>query len=103
MGKALESEDERMRAANQADLESSGLEGAMRDRLLLTPKRIAEMRQALRDVASLDDPVGETIKEWTRPNGLRIRKVRVPLGVVGIIYESRHNVTVETIASSVKT
>src|SRR5260370_42663319 len=55
MAKALESEHESIRAANQADLESSGLEGAMRDRLLLTPKRIAEMSQALRDVASLDD------------------------------------------------
>src|SRR5260370_34638764 len=103
MAKALESEHESIRAANQADLESSGLEGAMRDRLLLTPKRIAEMSQALRDVASLDDPVGETIKEWIRPNGLRIRKVRVPLGVVGIIYESRPNVTVETVALTVKT
>ncbi|HTD23547.1 MAG TPA: glutamate-5-semialdehyde dehydrogenase [Terriglobales bacterium] len=103
MAKALESEHESIRGANQADLESSGLEGAMRDRLLLTPKRIVEMSQALRDVAGLADPVGETIKEWTRPNGLRIRKVRVPLGVVGIIYESRPNVTVETVALTVKT
>ncbi len=70
-------------AANQKDLDSSGLAGAMRDRLLLTPERIAGMVAGVREVASLPDPVGETITEWTRPNGLRIRKVRVPLGVVG--------------------
>jgi glutamate-5-semialdehyde dehydrogenase len=103
MARALESAEESIRAANQADLDTTGLEGAMRDRLLLTPKRIAEMSQALRAVASLADPVGETIKEWTRPNGLHIRKVRVPMGVVGIIYESRPNVTVETVALTIKT
>lgn len=81
--------------ANQADLEDSGLEGAMRDRLLLNPERIAAMVAGVREVASLPDPVGETLAEWTRPNGLRIRKVRVPLGVVGVIYESRPNVTVD--------
>ena len=67
----------------------------MRDRLLLTPERIAAMAAGVREVAGLPDPVGETIAEWTRPNGLRIRKVRVPLGVVGVIYESRPNVTVD--------
>jgi glutamate-5-semialdehyde dehydrogenase len=82
--------------ANQADLDSSGLAGAMRDRLLLDPARIASMVAGLREVASLLDPVGETLAEWTRPNGLRIRKVRVPLGVVGVVYESRPNVTVDT-------
>lgn len=103
MAKALESESESISIANRADLESSGLEGALRDRLLLTPKRIAEMSQALRDVVNLADPIGETLKDWTRPNGLRIRKVRVPLGVVGIIYESRPNVTVDTVALTIKT
>jgi glutamate-5-semialdehyde dehydrogenase len=82
-------------AANQADLEASGLIGAMRDRLLLTPERIATMVAGVREVASLPDPIGQTLAEWTRPNGLRIRKVRVPLGVVGIVYESRPNVTVD--------
>ena len=81
--------------ANRADLETSGLAGAMRDRLLLTPERIATMVAGVREVASLPDPIGETIAEWTRPNGLRIRKVRVPLGVVGVVYESRPNVTVD--------
>jgi glutamate-5-semialdehyde dehydrogenase len=90
-------------AANREDVETSGLEGAMRDRLLLTPERIAEMAQSVRDVAALDDPIGETLAEWIRPNGLHIRKVRVPLGVVGIIYESRPNVTVDTAVLALKT
>jgi glutamate-5-semialdehyde dehydrogenase len=90
-------------AANREDVETSGLEGAMRDRLLLTTARINEMAQGVREVAALGDPIGETLAEWTRPNGLRIRKVRVPLGVVGIIYESRPNVTVDTAALALKT
>ncbi len=90
-------------AANQRDLETSGIEGAMRDRLLLTPQRVSAMATAVRAIAALPDPVGEVISEWTRPNGLRIRKVRVPLGVVGIIYESRPNVTVDTVALTLKT
>jgi glutamate-5-semialdehyde dehydrogenase len=89
--------------ANQTDLDSSGLAGAMRDRLLLNPERIWAMVGGVREVASLSDPVGEILAEWTRPNGLRIRKVRVPLGVVGVIYESRPNVTVDTVALALKT
>jgi glutamate-5-semialdehyde dehydrogenase len=75
----------------------------MRDRLLLNPKRIAEMAAAVREVAALADPIGEVVEEWTRPNGLRIRKVRVPLGVVGIVYESRPNVTVDAAVLAFKT
>ena len=75
----------------------------MRDRLLLNQDRIATMASGVREVASLADPVGETLAEWTRPNGLRIRKVRVPLGVVGVIYESRPNVTVDTVSLALKT
>jgi glutamate-5-semialdehyde dehydrogenase len=89
--------------ANRADLETSGVEGAMRDRLLLNQDRITAMASGVREVASLADPVGETLAEWTRPNGLRIRKVRVPLGVVGVIYESRPNVTVDTVSLALKT
>jgi glutamate-5-semialdehyde dehydrogenase len=100
---AIEAEDDTILAANREDVESSGLEGAMRDRLLLTPARIEEMAQGVRDVAALADPIGETLAEWTRPNGLRIRKLRVPLGVVGIIYESRPNVTVDTAVLALKT
>jgi glutamate-5-semialdehyde dehydrogenase len=89
--------------ANQADLNASGLVGAMRDRLNLNPERITAMVSGVREVAGLADPVGETVAEWTRPNGLRIRKVRVPLGVVGVIYESRPNVTVDTVSLALKT
>jgi glutamate-5-semialdehyde dehydrogenase len=100
---AIEGQTRTILAANREDVESSGLEGAMRDRLLLTTARISEMAKGVRDVAALDDPIGETLAEWTRPNGLRIRKVRVPLGVVGIIYESRPNVTVDTAVLALKT
>jgi len=89
--------------ANAEDLKSSGLEGPMRDRLLLTSDRIRAMAGGLREIGNLTDPVYETLAEWTRPNGLRIRKVRVPLGVIGIIYESRPNVTVDTVALALKT
>jgi glutamate-5-semialdehyde dehydrogenase len=100
---SIEVNAESILAANLEDVESSGLDGAMRDRLLLTPPRIKEMAQGVRDVAALPDPIGETLAEWTRPNGLHIRKVRVPLGVVGIIYESRPNVTVDTAVLALKT
>ncbi len=103
MADAIESHAEAILAANRADLESSGLAGAMRERLLLNPERITEMAGGVRDVAALPDPIGEVLAEWTRPNGLRIRKLRVPLGVVGIIYESRPNVTVDTVAITLKT
>jgi len=103
MADAIEAQTETILAANGRDLESSGLTGAMRDRLLLTPARIEDMARGVRDVAALSDPIGETLAEWTRPNGLRIRKVRVPLGVVGIIYESRPNVTMDTAVLALKT
>jgi glutamate-5-semialdehyde dehydrogenase len=99
----IEEQEQSILAANRADVANSGLEGAMRDRLLLTPARIKEMAQGVRDVAGLPDPIGETLAEWTKSNGLRIRKVRVPLGVVGIIYESRPNVTVDTAVLALKT
>jgi len=100
---ALETHAASVLEANIKDLESSALEGAMRDRLLLTPARINDMAQGVREVSTLADPIGETLAEWTRPNGLHIRKVRVPLGVVGIIYESRPNVTVDTAVLALKT
>ncbi|BBK40635.1 gamma-glutamyl phosphate reductase [Allostella vacuolata] len=85
-------------AANQADLadaRAAGLSSAMIDRLLLDPGRIEAMARGLEDVAALPDPIGDTLAEWTRPNGLRIARVRVPLGVIGIIFESRPNVTAD--------
>jgi glutamate-5-semialdehyde dehydrogenase len=100
---SVEAHEKDILAANRADIERSGLEGAMRDRLLLTPARIKEMAGGVRDVAGLPDPIGETLAEWTKENGLRIRKVRVPLGVIGIIYESRPNVTVDTAVLALKT
>jgi glutamate-5-semialdehyde dehydrogenase len=103
MADGIEAEANAILKANRDDVETSGLEGAMRDRLLLTPSRIQEMAKGVREVAALDDPIGETLAEWTRPNGLHIRKVRVPLGVVGIIYESRPNVTVDTAVLALKT
>src|SRR6202165_2314738 len=103
MADAVEANRDGIQAANRDDVESSGLAGAMRDRLLLTPARIQAMAKAVRDVAALPDPIGETLAEWTRPNGLHMRKVRVPLGVIGIIYESRPNVTVDTAVLALKT
>jgi glutamate-5-semialdehyde dehydrogenase len=93
-------------AANQKDLEKatgSGLTGAMVERLTLNPKRVAAMADGVRQVASLEDPVGKVITEWTRPNGLKIAKVRVPIGVIGIIYESRPNVTSDAAVLCTKT
>jgi glutamate-5-semialdehyde dehydrogenase len=92
--------------ANKADVEkatANGLATAMLERLTLNPKRIAAMADGVRQVAALDDPVGKVITEWTRPNGLRIAKVRVPIGVVGIIYESRPNVTCDAAILCTKT
>ena len=100
---AIEANQKSILAANREDVENSGLEGAMRDRLLLTSSRIKDMADGVRDVAALPDPIGETLAEWTKSNGLRIRKLRVPLGVVGIIYESRPNVTVDTAVLALKT
>jgi glutamate-5-semialdehyde dehydrogenase len=100
---AIEAHEKSVLAANREDVESSGLEGAMRDRLLLTASRVKDMARGVREVAALPDPIGETLAEWTKSNGLRILKVRVPLGVVGIIYESRPNVTVDTAVLALKT
>ena len=84
--------------ANLQDLElgrKNGLSAAMLDRLTLTEPRIDAMAKGLELIADLPDPVGETLAMWRRPNGLEIGQVRVPLGVVGVIYESRPNVTAD--------
>ena len=103
MADAIAAESPRILRENQADIERSNLAGSMRDRLLLNPSRISEIAKAVRDVAALPDPIGEILEEWTPPNGLRISKVRVPLGVVGIVYESRPNVTVDAAVLAFKT
>ncbi|HTQ32035.1 MAG TPA: glutamate-5-semialdehyde dehydrogenase [Opitutaceae bacterium] len=84
--------------ANQRDLTSptaASLAVAQRDRLTLTEKRLAQLAESVRQVIALPDPVGNVLEDFTRPNGLRLRKVRVPIGVIGIIYEARPNVTVD--------
>jgi glutamate-5-semialdehyde dehydrogenase len=84
--------------ANAADLEAAkagGLAASFIDRLTLTEARIEAMARGLEDIAEVPDPVGATLAEWTRPNGLRFERVRVPIGVIGIIYESRPNVTAD--------
>ena len=85
-------------AANVLDMEggrAKGLSGAMLDRLELTPSRIEAMAQGVADVAALHDPVGTVLDTWERPSGLTFARVRVPIGVIGIIYESRPNVTAD--------
>src|SRR6185503_18180721 len=98
MAEALEREADAIQRANEADVAAStsaGLSAAMVDRLKLDRKRIASMAQGIRDVAALPDPVGRVLDERVRPNGLRLRKVATPMGVVVIIYESRPNVTAD--------
>jgi len=98
MAEALIANSNEIIAANKNDVETgraNGMSESLIDRLSLSEKRIDEMAKGLREVAALPDPIGEVIEGWTRPNGLRIQKVRVPLGVVGIIYEARPNVTAD--------
>ena len=85
-------------ATNRRDVEvgrGKGLSAALLDRLELTPDRVETMARGLEDIAALPDPVGQVIADWERPNGLRISRVRTPLGVIGVIYESRPNVTAD--------
>ncbi len=92
-------------AANEKDMEfgrGRGLSDAFMDRLLLTEDRIEAMAKGLEQVAELDDPVGSVIAEWEQPNGLKIARVRTPLGVIGVIYESRPNVTADAGALCLK-
>ena len=99
MADELGAQEKVIRKANQEDVTAArvaGTSGALLDRLELTEKRFREMVEGVRHVAKLPDPVGEVIKKWTRPNKLEIFKVRVPIGLIGIIYESRPNVTVDS-------
>src|SRR5438874_10103602 len=98
MAEALESNRDAIKNANGRDMTAaaqSGLSSAMLDRLKLDEKRIAGMAKGLREVAALPDPVGRILDERVRPNGLRLRKISTPIGVVVIIYESRPNVTAD--------
>lgn len=100
MADALEEEADKILAENRKDTEAARdtLGDVMLDRLALSEERIAKMAKGIRDAAALPDPVGRTLSEFTRPNGLNIRKVSVPLGLVAMIYESRPNVTADAAA-----
>jgi glutamate-5-semialdehyde dehydrogenase len=89
-------------AADLADERAAGLSDALRDRLTLTPARVAAMAEGVRAVAALDDPVGEELDHHTLESGIDLRKIRVPLGVVGVIYEARPNVTIDCAALTIK-
>jgi glutamate-5-semialdehyde dehydrogenase len=106
MAGALEESVPQILDANGQDAQAARLAGlapAAVDRLRLNEKRLHVMANSVRDIADLHDPVGETIREWVRPNGLQISKVRVPIGVIGFIYESRPNVTSDAAALCLKT
>jgi len=103
--KALRSGAQKILTANQADMvtaEDRGLSAAMLDRLMLDDERIEAMAAGLESIIALPDPVGRVLAEWGRPNGLSIQRIAVPLGVIGIIYESRPNVTADAAALCLK-
>jgi glutamate-5-semialdehyde dehydrogenase len=105
MAAGLEHDAARLISENRKDLteaEKKGLSKAMIDRLTLTPDRIKAMSDGLREVAALPDPVGEVLRMWRRPNGMEVGRMRVPIGLIGIIYESRPNVTADSAALCLK-
>jgi glutamate-5-semialdehyde dehydrogenase len=105
MANALEANTDKILVANQADVEAAkakGLKTALLDRLALDQRKIKTMARGLREVSALADPIGTIISSWTRPNGLIISQVRVPLGVVGVIYESRPDVTSDAAGICIK-
>ena len=105
MAAAIEEKEEEILRANEEDLQAAregGMKPSLLDRLALNHSRIASMAEGIRQVAAQQDPVGEILEGSVRPNGMRIRRVRVPLGVVGIIYEARPNVTADAAALCLK-
>ncbi|MGN6771462.1 MAG: glutamate-5-semialdehyde dehydrogenase [Rhizobiaceae bacterium] len=105
MAEAILRHEGKILAANAIDMENgrkAGLAASFLDRLELTPERIRAMADGIRAIAALENPVGDLIAEWDRPNGLHIERVRTPLGVIGVIYESRPNVTADAGALCVK-
>jgi glutamate-5-semialdehyde dehydrogenase len=105
MANALEANVDKILAANKEDAQAAktrGMKPAMLDRLALDKRKIENMARCIREVSSLPDPVGEIVKTWTRPNGLIIGQMRMPLGVVGVIYESRPDVTSDAAAICLK-
>ncbi len=105
MAEALKKRSKELMRENTKDIayaQKKGLSKAMIDRLSLNDKRIAEMAQGLQEVAALPDPVGEVIRMWQRPNGMSVGRMRVPIGVIGIVYESRPNVTADATSLCLK-
>jgi glutamate-5-semialdehyde dehydrogenase len=105
MAEAIERNEKSILDANAIDVangEEAGLSASFMDRLTLNASRIKAMAEGIREIAALKDPVGEVIAEWDRPNGLHIERVRTPLGVIGVIYESRPNVTADAGALCLK-
>ena len=105
MAEGLEAATDEILEANEKDLADFGDDpsrAAMADRLKLTPERIEGMAEQIREIVALRDPVGESLGMWQRPNGMRVGRVRVPIGVIGIIYESRPNVTADAAALCLK-
>src|SRR5437879_10286241 len=103
MADAREAADAELLEATKKDVTAaSGISKAAMDRLTLNTKRIKEMAVGLREVAALPDPVGEVTKMWRRPNGMQVGRMRVPIGVIGIIYESRPNVTADAASLCLK-
>ncbi|WP_312914601.1 glutamate-5-semialdehyde dehydrogenase [Stenotrophomonas sp.] len=105
MAAALETDAGSILAANARDLQAArdkGVGSALLDRLALNPERLRGVADALREVAALPDPVGEVTRDYDRPNGIRVQKVRVPLGVIAMIYEARPNVTADAAALCIK-
>lgn len=105
IARGLEASEASLLAANAADVEEArarGTKGALLDRLTLDPRRLAAVAASVREIEALPDPVGEVVSSVTRPSGLRVTRVRVPLGVIAMIYEARPNVTVEASALTLK-
>jgi glutamate-5-semialdehyde dehydrogenase len=105
LARRIDFSHEILNEANQRDLaaaQANGLNAAQVDRLTFTPARLRALADSVRQVAALPDPVGEVLEETTRPNGLRLRKIRVPIGVIGVIFEARPNVTVDCAALCLK-
>jgi glutamate-5-semialdehyde dehydrogenase len=105
MADKLQTRSDFLVAENQKDLEFAqerGLSSALLDRIALNPSRVLEMGKGMRDVAALDDPVRQVVKMWRRPNGLQVGRMRIPLGVIGMIYEARPNVTADAAALCLK-
>lgn len=106
IARQLKQDEAAILAANREDVTTAAAEGrpeSYLDRLRLTPQRIDELVESMEALAALPDPIGETIERWTRPNGLQIQSVRVPLGVIGMVYEARPNVTVDAAGIALKT